>query len=157
MIEIREGSDAPGAGRAGSEPSAGDAPTHPVERPVDHVGIAVPSISESLAAWELIVGDRAEPVVEIADQGVRVAFVGGVELLEPLGPDTPVGRFLARRGPGLHHVAFRVENIEKELGLLTRKGVRLIDEKPRPGAHGLVAFVHPGSAGGVLVELVERD
>lgn len=94
---------------------------------------------------------------EVEDQGVDVAFVGSVELLEPRGPDTPVGRFLERRGPGLHHVAFRVPDLEAALSRYRERGLRLIDEAPRPGARGhRVAFLHPESTGGVLVELVER-
>jgi methylmalonyl-CoA/ethylmalonyl-CoA epimerase len=89
---------------------------------------------------------------------VRVAFVGSVELLEPLAPDTTVGRFLDRRGPGLHHIAYRTKDIEGDLARLSAAGLQLIDETPRTGASGhRVAFVHPSSTGGILVELVERS
>lgn len=86
-----------------------------------------------------------------------MAFVGSIELLEPLGPDTTVGRFLARRGEALHHIAYRVDDLSAELERLRGEGVRLIDDEPRPGAGGhSVAFVHPESTGGVLVELVQH-
>ena len=83
--------------------------------PLDHVGIAVHSIRQAAGAFEALGGGTAEPPLEIADQGVRVAFVGAVELIEPTAPDTPVGRFLARRGPGLHHLAYRVSDLAAEL------------------------------------------
>lgn len=124
--------------------------------PLDHVGVAVPSIEEHRAHYESLSGERCSPPMTIESQGVRVAFVGMIELLEPTSPDTTVGRFLARRGPGLHHLAYRTEDIEAELAKARERGVRLIDEKPRPGAHGLVAFLHPSSTGGVLIELVQR-
>ncbi len=94
---------------------------------------------------------------ELPSQGVNVAFVGSLEFLEPRGPDTTVGRFLQRRGPGLHHIAYRVDDIGSELDRLKAEGFPLIDEEPRPGAGGhLVAFLHPSGTGGVLVELVQR-
>lgn len=126
-------------------------------RPLDHVAVAVHSIEESAALFELLTGDvRSRPEI-LADQGVRVAFVGSVELLEPLGPDTTVGRFLERRGPGLHHVAYRIDDIAAELIRLEAEGVRLVDSEPRTGASGhLVAFLHPSSTGGTLVELVQH-
>ena len=124
--------------------------------PIDHVGIAVFSINESRRTWEGLTGSAAGPVLDLTHHGVRVAFVGGVELVEPLAPDTPVGRFLSTRGSGLHHVAFKVGDVAAELARLKKQGFRLIDREPRRGAHGWVAFVHPGSANGVLVELVQR-
>lgn len=124
---------------------------------LDHVGVAVHSIEESAALFELLTGDTRSPSEELTDQGVRLAFVGSVELLEPLGPDTTVGRFLERRGPGLHHIAYRVDDIAAELGRLDDEGVRLVDSEPRPGARGhLIAFLHPSSTAGVLVELVQH-
>jgi methylmalonyl-CoA/ethylmalonyl-CoA epimerase len=98
----------------------------------------------------------------VAEQGVRVTMLpfgeSRIELLEPLHPDTPVGKFLAKRGPGIHHIAVRVENIREELERLKSNGVRLIDEAPRLGAEGcLVAFIHPSSANGVLLELVQHQ
>lgn len=157
----------------GSNADAGDGPSDPVggggsndlgnrpfdrvgARRFDHVGVAVHSIAESVGTFELLTGRRAEQPIALPEQGVIVAFVGAVELLEPTGADTPVGRFLAKRGPGLHHLAFSVGDLTAELTFLRRSGVKLIDEAPRRGAHGLVAFVHPSSAGGVLLELVER-
>jgi methylmalonyl-CoA/ethylmalonyl-CoA epimerase len=124
--------------------------------PLDHVGIAVPSIEEHRVHYESLTGGTCSAPVTIGSQGVRVAFVGMIELLEPTGPDTTVGRFLAKRGPGLHHIAYRTPDIEGELERARARGLRLVDEKPRPGAHGLVAFIHPSSTGGVLMELVQH-
>lgn len=126
-------------------------------RPLDHVAIAVHSIEESSSHYELLSGERCSPPEILEAQGVRVAFVGTVELLEPLGPDTTVGRFLSRRGSALHHIAYCTEDIIADLDRLRSEGVRLIDEEPRPGAGGhLVAFVHPKSTGGILIELVQH-
>jgi len=125
--------------------------------PLDHVAVAVPSIEEHRAHYESLTGEICSSPLTIESQGVRVAFVGMIELLEPLGPDTTVGRFVARRGPGLHHIGYRTDDIEAELERARARGVRLIDEVPRPGAHGLVAFLHPSSTGGVLIELVQRS
>lgn len=128
------------------------------ERPLDHVGVAVHSISESARLFETISGTACTSPETLEAQGVRVAFVGAIELLEPLAPETTVGRFLARRGPGLHHVAYRTEDLEGDLMRLQAAGLQLIDRVPRTGAHGhRVAFVHPSSTGGILVELVERS
>lgn len=127
------------------------------DRPLDHVAVAVHSIEESRARFELLTGERCSPPETLDAQGVRVAFVGSVELLEPLSADTTVGRFLERRGPGLHHVAYLVDDIEAELERLDEEGLRLVDREPRTGAKGhLVAFLHPSSTGGVLVELVQH-
>jgi methylmalonyl-CoA/ethylmalonyl-CoA epimerase len=126
--------------------------------PLDHVAVAVPSIDEHRVHYELVTGERCSPIETVAGQGVRVAFVGAVELVEPLEPDSPVGRFLDRRGPALHHVAYRTEDILTEIARLRDAGLRLIDETPRTGAGGhQVAFLHPAAAGGVLVELVQRE
>lgn len=125
--------------------------------PLDHVAVAVPSIEEHRAHYESLSGEICSTPTTIASQGVRVAFVGRIELLEPTGPDTTVARFLAKRGPGLHHIAYRTPDITAELARARARGLRLIDETPRPGAHGLVAFLHPSSTGGVLIELVQRD
>lgn len=125
--------------------------------PLDHVGIAVPSIEEHRVHYESLTGETCSAPVTIQSQGVRVAFVGMIELLEPTGPDTTVGRFLAKRGPALHHIAYRTTDIESELERARARGLRLVDETPRPGAHGLVAFIHPSSTGGVLMELVQPD
>lgn len=124
--------------------------------PLDHVAIATPSLEEALPLFQLLTRAPCSQVEELPSQGVRVVFVGGLELLEPLGPDGPVARFLDRRGPGLHHVAYRVPDIEAALQALEAKGMELIDRVPRPGARGhRVAFLHPRSTVGVLWELVE--
>ena len=126
--------------------------------PLDHVAIAVESIEASAPHFQLLSGTSCSPPETLESQGVRVSFVGPIELLEPLGPDTTVGRFLARRGQAIHHVAYRVDDIVSELDRLRDAGVRLIDETPRTGAGGhSVAFVHPSSTEGVLVELVQHD
>jgi methylmalonyl-CoA/ethylmalonyl-CoA epimerase len=125
-------------------------------RPLDHVAVAVHSIEDSRPLFELLTGESCSPPETLEEQGVRVAFVGSVELLEPLGPDTTVGRFLTRRGQALHHVAYRSSDLDAELARLSDEGVPLIDRVPRFGARGhRVAFLHPDAAGGILVELVE--
>lgn len=124
---------------------------------IDHVAIAVPSIEEATATYERMTGANRSPIETLESQGVRVAFVGALELLEPLAPDTTVGRFLKRRGPGLHHVAYRTPDIRSELRRLEEAGFRLVDREPRAGARGhRVAFLHPKSTGGVLTELVQH-
>jgi methylmalonyl-CoA/ethylmalonyl-CoA epimerase len=124
---------------------------------IDHVAVAVPSLDEALALHASLSGATATEPETLPEQGVRVAFVGSLELLEPLGPDTPVGRFLSRRGPGFHHVAYRSSDIPAELARLTAAGVEPIDRVPRPGARGhLVAFLHPRTTGGILIELVQH-
>jgi methylmalonyl-CoA epimerase len=127
---------------------------------IDHLGIAVASIEEALAFYRDALGLTVSGRETVDDQGVRVAMLpvgeSRIELLEAVGPDTPVGKFLAKRGPGLHHVCYRVPDIHAALERMRASGARLIDETPRPGAGGhLVAFVHPASTGGVLVELVQ--
>ena len=127
---------------------------------LDHIGIAVNSIDEALPVFRDALGMKYLKTEEIPTQKVRVAFLdaGGthVELVEPTSPDAAVAKHIEARGPGLHHLAWRVADVEKALSLLKAKGVRLIDEKPRPGAGGkTIAFVHPKSASGVLTELVQ--
>src|SRR6516165_8993845 len=122
---------------------------------VDHVGVAVESIDDALALYRDALGMPLVHRETIAAQGVDAALLdigdSHVELLQPLAPDTTVGKFLARRGPGLHHVAYRVESIEDALKSLSAAGIRLIDERPRTGIRGSqVAFLHPSSTGGVL-------
>lgn len=129
---------------------------------VDHIGIATRQIDEALALWQDALGLKVDSTEEVTDQGVRVAMLAigetHIELLEPLSPSSPVGRFLEKRGPGIHHIAVRVPDIRAALAQLKEKGTRLIDETPRVGAAGcLVAFVHPSSANGVLLELVEHE
>lgn len=128
------------------------------DRPLDHVAIAVHSIEDSSTVFELMSGKTCSQTQTLESQGVRVAFIGTLELLEPLSPETTVGRFLERRGPGLHHIAYRTNDIHAELSRLEAAGTRLIDRAPRMGANGhMVAFLHPESTGGVLVELVQYN
>lgn len=125
--------------------------------PLDHVAIAVPSIGDAVPVYERLTGGVRSPVETLEPQGVRVAFVGSLELLEPLGPGSTVARFLERHGPGLHHVAYRTPDIEVELARLVDEGFEPIDREPRSGASGhLVAFLHPRGTGKVLFELVEH-
>lgn len=127
---------------------------------VDHIGIAVKSIAESLKVYEAM-GLKSVGVEEVAEQKVRVAFLpigeAEIELLESTAPDGPVAKYIEKNGEGIQHVALRVDNLEAALAEMKAKGVRLIDEKPRYGAGGArIAFVHPRSTGGVLLELSER-
>jgi methylmalonyl-CoA/ethylmalonyl-CoA epimerase len=127
---------------------------------IDHVGVAVEDIDAAIAVYRDALGMPLVHRETVAEQGVDAALLdvgdGHVELLQPLGRETAVGRFLARRGPGLHHVAYRVEDIEATLIALAGAGIRLIDEQPRVGIRrSRVAFVHPASVGGVLTEIVE--
>lgn len=127
---------------------------------IDHVGIAVPSLDDALPLWESLVGARGTGREIVEGQGVEVVFVGAgrsrIELLAPTRPDSPVARFLERRGPGLHHICYRVADIRAALADLGARGFEPIDREPRSGAHGhQVVFLHPRSASGVLVELVE--
>lgn len=128
---------------------------------VDHIGIATRQIDEALALWRDALGLEIGFTEEVTEQGVRVAMLpigeSHIELLEPLSETSPVGKFLEKRGPGIHHVAVSVADIRAVLAKLKEKGARLIDETPRMGARGcLVAFVHPSSANGVLLELVQH-
>ena len=126
--------------------------------PLDHVAVAVSSIAEAAGLFQLLSGHAGSEVEVLEGQGVRTSFCGAVELLEPLHPDTPVGRFLARRGPGLHHIAYRTPDLEAELRRLEKEGIELLDSQPRAGARGhRIAVLHPRSTGGVLIELVESD
>jgi methylmalonyl-CoA epimerase len=127
---------------------------------IDHVGVAVEDLEQALALYRDALRMPLVHRETVAEQGVQAALLdvgdGHIELLEPLGPDTAVGKFLARRGPGLHHVAYRVEDVEQTLDALSAAGLRLIDERPRRGIRGSrVAFVHPASTGGVLTEIVQ--
>lgn len=130
------------------------------ERIVDHVGIAVHSLDDALPVWETLSGAAGTGREVVESQGVEVVFVGSgagrIELMAPTRPDSPVARFLERRGSGMHHVCYRVPDIPAALADLSEEGFELIDREPRSGAHGhRVAFLHPRSANGVLVELVE--
>jgi methylmalonyl-CoA epimerase len=127
---------------------------------LDHIGIAVSNIDEALKFYRDALGLEVEAAEEVASQGVRAHFVpageSALELLEATAEDSPIARFVAKRGPGLHHITLRVDDIAAALAQLKARGVRLIDNVPRPGAHGSrVAFIHPASAHGVLVELKE--
>jgi len=128
---------------------------------IDHLGIAVNSIEKGRAFWSEALGLHFEGTETVAEQKVTTAFfpVGEseVELLESTAPDGPVAKYIEKRGEGIQHIAFRVENIEAALAELKEKGIQLIDEKPRHGAGGAkIAFLHPKATGGVLVELCER-
>jgi methylmalonyl-CoA/ethylmalonyl-CoA epimerase len=128
-------------------------------RGIHHLGVAVEALETALVTYERLFGAEVEHSATVDDQGVRAASLrigsGRVELLEPLREDTPVGRFLAKRGPGMHHVAYEVRDLEATLDELARAGAELIDERPRAGLFGLqVAFVHPDSVHGVLSEVV---
>jgi methylmalonyl-CoA/ethylmalonyl-CoA epimerase len=128
---------------------------------IDHVGIAVEDLDAAVASYERLLGVAPAHRERVEDQGVEeVLFAVGssyIQLLGALGPDTPVGRALATRGPGVHHIAYRVGDVASALEHLRAEGARLIDETPRPGSRNtLIAFVHPKAMGGVLVELVQE-
>jgi methylmalonyl-CoA/ethylmalonyl-CoA epimerase len=127
---------------------------------IDHVGVAVPSIDEALPFYRDVLGMALVHRETVQEQGVAAALLdvgeSHVELIEPLSPEGGVARFLADRGPGLHHVAYRVASIEDALEGCRRAGLRLIDERPRAGIRGSrVAFLHPKASGGVLTEIVQ--
>jgi methylmalonyl-CoA/ethylmalonyl-CoA epimerase len=129
---------------------------------IHHLGIAVEDLDAAIATYRRLFGAQLEHRETLPDQGVEAASLqvgkSRIELLHPLGPNTLVGRFLAGRGPGMHHVAFQVADLTAELARLSAEGARLIDETPRRGLFGLqVAFVHPESTGGVLAELVSDE
>jgi methylmalonyl-CoA/ethylmalonyl-CoA epimerase len=127
---------------------------------LDHIGIAVKSL-EAAKIYEAL-GLSVDHVEVVATQGVRTAFLSAgeanIELLEPTGPESTVAKFIEKRGEGIHHLCFRVDDIEAHLGRLKAEGYRLIDESPVPGAHGCrVAFLHPAAGNGVLIELSEKQ
>ncbi len=127
---------------------------------IDHIGVAVEDLEAALGLYRDSMGMPVVHRETVKEQGVEAALLdvgdGHVELLQPLGEDTAVGKFLARRGPGLHHVAYRVADVEETLGELSAAGLRLIDEHARTGIRGSrVAFLHPSSTGGVLTEIVQ--
>ncbi len=130
-------------------------------RGIHHLGVAVADLDAAVDTYARLFGAEVEHRATVPEQGVEAASlrVGGdrLELVSALGPDTPVGKFLAKRGPGMHHVAFEVDDVGAELGRLAADGAELIDAAPRQGLFGLeVAFVHPDATGGVLAELVSR-
>lgn len=127
---------------------------------IDHIGIAVTNLEEAVQLYTLLCGEGPTAIEDVPDQKVRTAFFHAgeshLELLFPTAPDSPVASFLAKRGPGIHHLCVAVADIERTLAALKHQGMRLIDETPRQGAQGKrVAFVHPKSLGGVLLELSE--
>jgi methylmalonyl-CoA/ethylmalonyl-CoA epimerase len=127
---------------------------------IQHLGVAVSSIDDALGFWRDALGLELKEMEVVADQGVRVAMLpigeSRIELLEATGEETPVGKFIARRGAGLHHLCVEVSDIAARLAELKARGIRLIDDQPRIGAGGaLVAFIHPGSTGGILIELTQ--
>lgn len=128
---------------------------------IEHIGIAVLNLTESIKYYEEVLGLKCYAIEEVKDQKVKTAFfkVGDtkIELLESTEPDGPIGKFIEKKGAGIHHLAFAVENIEGALDETKSKGIRLIDESPRKGAEGLhIAFLHPKSTGGVLTEFCEK-
>ncbi len=130
-------------------------------RKIDHVGIAVKNLDEAIKVWEGL-GLKVDEIEEVPDQKVRTAIIhvgeSRIELLEPTSEDSPIAKFIAKRGEGIHHLALGVDDIEAHLEELKEKGYRLIDEKPRIGAGGAkIAFVHPKAVTGVLLELCQRD
>ncbi|MEO0098948.1 MAG: methylmalonyl-CoA epimerase [candidate division WOR-3 bacterium] len=128
---------------------------------IDHIAIAVSNLKEAARFYEENLGLKLSGDENLPEQGVKVGFIQigevRIELVEPLSPTSPISKFLAEKGPGLHHICFEVDDIEKELSRLAEAGVRLIDSKPRPGAHNTkVAFIHPKASGGVLIEFSQK-
>jgi methylmalonyl-CoA/ethylmalonyl-CoA epimerase len=128
-------------------------------RRIHHVGVVVPNLEAGLRFWQGTLGLKLTKSATVWDQGVRAALLEAgeseIELLEPLSPDNGVGRFLARRGGGLHHLCFETDDVAAELAAARAKGLPLIDEKPRPGLAGLICFLHPKAARGVLIEYAQ--
>ena len=128
---------------------------------INHIGIAVKSLDDALPFYRDNLGMTFVGIEEVAEQKVRVAMLqvgeSKIELLEPTGEDSPVARFLEKSGPGIHHLAYEVEDIDDAIARLLADGARMIDERPRNGAHGTrIAFVHPKSSNGVLTELCQQ-
>ena len=129
---------------------------------IDHIGIATSSLDESQQLWSILGFTQGEDQIN-SEQGVKIRFMNGntstrIELLEPLGEDTPVGKFISKNGPGIQQIAVRVADIEETISVLLSVGVKMVSETPTLGADGhRIAFVHPSSAGGVLIELVESE
>jgi methylmalonyl-CoA/ethylmalonyl-CoA epimerase len=128
---------------------------------IDHIGIAVKSLADAVKVYEDTIGLKVSGYDQVDDQGVRVAMLpvgdSRIELLEPIRPDSPIEKFMTKRGEGIHHIAVRVDNIEAALERFKAAGARLIDTSPRTGAHNTrIAFIHPASTHGVLLELVEH-
>ena len=129
---------------------------------IDHIGIATSSLDESQQLWSILGFPQGEDQIN-SEQGVKIRFMNGntstrIELLEPLGDDTPVGKFISKYGPGIQQIAVRVADIEETISVLLSVGVKMVSETPTLGADGhRIAFIHPSSAGGVLIELVESN
>ena len=129
---------------------------------IDHIGIAVKDLQRGIENYKKILGLKCSGTEEVPEQKVKIAMIPiqetNIELLEPTQDDSPIAKFIENKGEGFHHIAIGVENIEEELKRLKSEDVRLIDEKYRIGVHGAkIAFIHPKSMGGLLVELVQRD
>jgi len=127
---------------------------------ISHLGIATPKLDDAAGMLERIFGIKYDHIEEVADQRVRTAFYpigeSTLEYLEPTDPEGPIGKFLEKRGPGIHHLAFEVEDVDAAVKELLDKGVRMIDKAPRPGAHGnRIAFIHPAETAGVLIEVCQ--
>jgi len=129
---------------------------------IDHIGIATSSLDESQQLWSILGFTQGEDQIN-SEEGVKIRFMNGntstrIELLEPLGDDTPVGKFISKYGPGIQQIAVRVADIEETISVLLSVGVKMVSETPTLGADGhRIAFIHPSSAGGVLIELVESE
>jgi len=129
---------------------------------INHIGIAVKSLDEHIPFYRDVLGLSLNGIEEVPDQKVKVAMfkVGEVhiELLEPISEESPIAKFIQKKGEGMHHIAYQSDDIEQELEGLKEKQIRLIDEQPRPGAHGTkIAFIHPGSSGRVLTEICQTE
>jgi methylmalonyl-CoA/ethylmalonyl-CoA epimerase len=128
---------------------------------IEHIGIAVSNLEKAIEFYETVFGLECYKIEEVAEQKVRTAFLmigqTKIELLESTDPEGPVGKFIEKKGEGIHHIAFAVENIEKQLTHAENSGIKLIDSNPRKGAEGLdIAFLHPKSTSGVLIEICEN-
>ena len=128
---------------------------------IHHVGIVVPDLASAMSFWRDLLGLALVKTAVVQDQGVKAALLKAgeseIELLEPLAAENGVGKFLARRGGGLHHVCFETEDVAAELSRAREKGIQLIDQRPRPGLAGMVCFLHPKATRGVLVEYAQPD
>jgi methylmalonyl-CoA/ethylmalonyl-CoA epimerase len=128
---------------------------------IDHIAVVVENLDNALATYRDALGMNVSRIDTIPEQDVKIGFLPSgdseIELLEPINPDSGIARFLAKRGEGLHHICLEVDDILQTLADLKTRGVQLIDENPRRGAYGKVAFIHPKGASGVLIELLERD
>jgi methylmalonyl-CoA/ethylmalonyl-CoA epimerase len=126
---------------------------------IHHVGVVVPDLEQAMALWRDILGLHLTKSAVVQDQGVKAALLkvgeSEIELLEPLNLENGVGKFLSRRGGGLHHVCFQTEDVARELEEARAKGIQLIDQKPRPGLAGMICFLHPKATRGVLVEYAQ--